>query len=548
MQEYFSLLTATGANLLINAVANKTPVKLSKIAVSDSEIAPSEAAARLEDTKHEFAINSLTQDPQNPSILNIEGVIPSNVGGFNIRKFAIFTQSGEMFAVGRVPLSYKPALNQGAGSDLVFKIRILIGNVSNIELKVDNSVVLATRDWAEKTFQKLTDAIDAYNKQESDERYAQKSDVTDGLKIGSYLLWSSQSVTPAGFLVCDGRSLKKSEYAELFTVIGYTYGGSGDNFNLPNFADGKFMRSIGGNAAALGQVQQDEIKSHTHGVGQQPGIGQSNNGGSGPFAGSNNHIQSGATGGNETRPYNMAVVVLIKAKDVKEATASEVDKTPYATEAKAGITKLKNSVTGKAEDVAVTEKAVVDYMEKEISINGNATFDNVKNNIVMSGIGSITLSVGDVIEVKGTSSNDKLFTVESIVSNDEIIVNYEHRGTSTPIPSKRLIKETAQNCVIKLYCRAKDAPLGLGQGWCVPASGRGGNVNYPNNTQRTIAASFYVVSNSLAMVSLGVYLDDIAVGAMMTDGRGIASSSATLVPPNSVLKVSVTPNRWTEFR
>nr|DAK41251.1 MAG TPA: tail collar fiber protein [Caudoviricetes sp.] len=179
MQEYFSLLTATGANLLINAVANKTPVKLSKIAVSDSEIAPSEAATELENTKHEFAINSLTQDPQNPSILNVEGVIPSNVGGFNIRKFAIFTQSGEMFAVGRVPLSYKPALNQGAGSDLVFKIRILIGNVSNIELKVDNSVALATRDWAKKTFQKLTDAIDAYNKQESDERYLEKTEAND---------------------------------------------------------------------------------------------------------------------------------------------------------------------------------------------------------------------------------------------------------------------------------------------------------------------------------------------------------------------------------
>ena len=180
MQEYFSLLTATGANLLINAVANKTPVKLSKIAVSDSEIAPSEAAARLEDTKHEFAINSLTQDPQNPSILNIEGVIPSNVGGFNIRKFAIFTQNGEMFAVGRVPLSYKPALNQGAGSDLVFKIRILVGNVSNIELKVDNSVVLATRDWSEKTFQKLTDAIDAYSKSEADEKFALKTELQAG--------------------------------------------------------------------------------------------------------------------------------------------------------------------------------------------------------------------------------------------------------------------------------------------------------------------------------------------------------------------------------
>ena len=198
MQEYFSLLTATGANLLINAVANKTPVKLSKIAVSDSEIAPSEAATALENTKHEFAINSLTQDPQNPSILNIEGVIPSNVGGFNIRKFAIFTQSGEMFAVGRVPLSYKPALNQGAGSDLIFKIRILVGNVSNIELKVDNSVVLATRDWSEKTFQKLTDAIDAYSKTQSDEKYLEKTADSSFIEKADFNAYTNEEPLPKG--------------------------------------------------------------------------------------------------------------------------------------------------------------------------------------------------------------------------------------------------------------------------------------------------------------------------------------------------------------
>ena len=402
MQEYFSLLTATGANLLINAVANKTPVKLSKIAVSDSEIAPSEAAARLEDTKHEFAINSLTQDPQNPSILNIEGVIPSNVGGFNIRKFAIFTQSGEMFAVGRVPLSYKPALNQGAGSDVVFKIRILVGNVSNIDLKVDNSIVLATRDWAEKTFLKLTSKIDAYTKRESDDKFALKSDITDGVKIGSYLLWSSESVTPAGFLVCDGRSLKKSEYAELFAVIGYTYGGSGENFNIPTFNDGRFFRSTGGQASALGvkqkgsphiiDVKNDAIwalglqtpVTDVDSLGFDKLTGGINNklfAGYGQMLGAyaadtvaKNHpdqVQAAAI-----RPENSSVVVLIKAKDVKEATASEVDKTPYATEAKAGIVKLKNSITGNSEDTAITEKAVKDAFACVKSENGYTKLPN----------------------------------------------------------------------------------------------------------------------------------------------------------------------------
>ena len=182
------------------------------------------------------------------------------------------------------------------------------------------------------------------------------------MPIGAYLSYPSQKTIPAGFLIADGRSLKKAEYTELFDVIGYTYGGSGDNFNLPNFADGKFMRSIGGSAAALGAAQQDEIKSHSHGIGQQPGVGQSNNGGTGGFVGQNSYIQSGATGGNETRPYNMAVVVIIKAKNVNTPIAGQIDKTILATETKAGITKLKNVITAKQEDVAVTEKAVREFV------------------------------------------------------------------------------------------------------------------------------------------------------------------------------------------
>ena len=210
--------------------------------------------------------------------------------------------------------------------------------------------------------------------------FALKTELTDGLPIGAYLSYPSQKTIPAGFLIADGRSLKKAEYTELFDVLGYVYGGSGENFNLPNFADGKFMRGIGGNAAGLGVVQQDEIKSHTHGVGQQPGVGQSNNGGTGDFAGQNSYIQSGATGGNETRPYNMAVVVIIKAKNVNTPIAGQIDKTMFATEAKSGIVKLKNSITAKQEDAAVTEKAVSEFVAASQSGLGiDQTWQDVKD-------------------------------------------------------------------------------------------------------------------------------------------------------------------------
>jgi phage tail fiber protein len=208
------------------------------------------------------------------------------------------------------------------------------------------------------------------------DKYALKSEASDGLKIGSYLLWSSDRTTPAGFLPTDGRRLQKSEYIELFDVIGYTYGGSGEHFNLPKFNDGKFIRSTGGNAASLGVSQDDAIRNITgwfnteandnqlaDGVfkmGDNVGSTQ-NDGTSDPVWRIHFDASRVVPVANENRPYNMSVIVLIKVKNVFEAT--NIDKSPYATETKAGIVKLKNSITGNLADTAVSENAAKEYTD-----------------------------------------------------------------------------------------------------------------------------------------------------------------------------------------
>lgn len=203
------------------------------------------------------------------------------------------------------------------------------------------------------------------------------------LPIGSYINYPTQRVIPAGFLIADGRSLKKTEYPELFNVLGYLYGGSGENFNLPNFSDGKFMRSIGGNAAGLGVVQQDAFQGHFHKWRDSTSVaGWTYN----AVGNTSNHFgtrdnsspiaepkSDGVNGeprtANETRPLNMSVVVLIKAKDVISPSAGQIDKTIIATEAKAGVVKLKNSITAQQEDAAVTEKAVKEFVNSTITDN-----------------------------------------------------------------------------------------------------------------------------------------------------------------------------------
>ena len=51
----------------------------------------------------------------------------------------------------------------------------------------------------------------------------------------------SGTTIPRGFLLCNGSSYKTTDYPELFNIIGYTYGGSDDTFNVPNLCDGRFL-------------------------------------------------------------------------------------------------------------------------------------------------------------------------------------------------------------------------------------------------------------------------------------------------------------------
>ena len=44
----------------------------------------------------------------------------------------------------------------------------------------------------------------------------------------------SGTTIPRGFLLCDGQSYAVKDYPDLYAVIGNTYGGDTENFNVPN--------------------------------------------------------------------------------------------------------------------------------------------------------------------------------------------------------------------------------------------------------------------------------------------------------------------------
>jgi microcystin-dependent protein len=139
---------------------------------------------------------------------------------------------------------------------------------------------------------------------------------------GSIQYFAMQTA-PDGWLVCDGSTLNKATnpaYIPLWAAIQYTYGGSGDTFNLPDLR-GEFIRGWSqgrtgvDTGRAFGSAQADDFKSHTHGL--NTGTGNGGQGFPGEFQTawvSNLQGRITATGGTETRPRNVALLPCIKFK------------------------------------------------------------------------------------------------------------------------------------------------------------------------------------------------------------------------------------------
>lgn len=77
---------------------------------------------------------------------------------------------------------------------------------------------------------------------------------------GTILAWGGSSV-PAGYLACDGASISRTTYANLFSAIGTTWGSdSSSTFKVPNFTDG--TAPLGSNDT-LGSYRTGEIPKIT---------------------------------------------------------------------------------------------------------------------------------------------------------------------------------------------------------------------------------------------------------------------------------------------
>ena len=183
---YFAIPTNVGQAKIANAIALGVPLKITAMGVGDGggqPVTPDPAMTALPGEQRRAPINTLFQDPLNPSQLVAEQILPEDVGGWWVRCVGLYDETGTLIAIANAPDTYKPLLTSGSGRTQTIRIVLIVSNTSAVELKIDPAVVLATRkyiDDAIKAHKESREHPDATETEKGLMRRASQADVDSG--------------------------------------------------------------------------------------------------------------------------------------------------------------------------------------------------------------------------------------------------------------------------------------------------------------------------------------------------------------------------------
>ncbi|HCN6128343.1 TPA: phage tail protein [Escherichia coli] len=184
--KYYAILTNQGAARLANATMLGSKLNLTQMAVGDANgvlPTPDPAQTKLINQKRIAPLNLLSVDPNNQSQIIAEQIIPENEGGFWIREIGLYDDEGVLIAVANCPETYKPQLQEGSGRTQTIRMILVVTNTEAITLKIDPSVVLATRKYVDDEVLELKLYVDDQMRnhiaaQDPHTQYAQKHNPT----------------------------------------------------------------------------------------------------------------------------------------------------------------------------------------------------------------------------------------------------------------------------------------------------------------------------------------------------------------------------------
>ena len=289
--KYFALLTNIGAAKLANATALGAQVEITQMAVGDGNGAlptPNPAQTALVHELRRAQLNMLTVDPVNTNQIIAEQVIPEDAGGWWIREIGLFDKDGDMIAVANCAETYKPQLQEGSGRVQVIRVILIVSSTEAVTLKIDPSVVLATRKYVDdavievkayaddvmkkhvaaanphKQYPLIANALKEMVDAGLVNQVLQNLGLGEGsaLPVGVPVPWPS-ATPPTGWLKCNGAAFSAEDYPNLAKAY--------PTLKLPDLR-GEFIRGWDGgkgvdSGRTLLSAQGDAIRNITGVVG-----------------------------------------------------------------------------------------------------------------------------------------------------------------------------------------------------------------------------------------------------------------------------------------
>lgn len=258
--------------------------------------------------------------------VNTANILSGSVTNAKIADAAVTATKVADNAIGSSKIADGTIGNADLADNIVNSAKITDGDVRSVDI-ADGAVATADLANSAVTTDKIAgNAID-YN------RLAVA--LQQALAPTGSILPFAGDTAPSGWLICDGTLLNRTNYSTLYAVVGTRFGYTdSSNFRIPDLR-GQFLRgrdfgvgrdpdrgsrsamnSGGATGDAVGSVQGDQFRAHTHNLptdGAGGGVDQP----SLTYTSSNDETWSSwpgsaAAGGNETRPTNAYVNFIIK--------------------------------------------------------------------------------------------------------------------------------------------------------------------------------------------------------------------------------------------
>lgn len=140
MATYSPIVVLLGQAKIAAAIAGGPSITIKNLAVGDGggvTTVPIETMTALVNEVGRVLVTSAARDTVDNTKVIVTAVLPINMGPFVIREVALFTDDGQLFAIGGYPETFKSTPAQGATVEVTIEFVIQVASTANVEVTLN---------------------------------------------------------------------------------------------------------------------------------------------------------------------------------------------------------------------------------------------------------------------------------------------------------------------------------------------------------------------------------------------------------------------------